>query len=463
MLLTVRLSPLHAALLQARHVMDQVGRPRSMSETAPAEVQDALWHDSLAVRAIQKRTVRLLIGSQVLGGVGVGAAASLGALLAESITNTEAFAGLARTASTLGAAAVGLPLALLAQRYGRRAALSTGWVTAAIGGAILVLAATGKSIALLIVGMLLFGAGNATNLQSRYAAADLAGPRHRARALSVVLWSTTIGAVVGPNLATPGASVASALGLPSLAGAFLISSGCLAAASVLLWIWLRPDPLLLAQQQNSAHEAPDIKPSPGPAQPRVSSALDHVRRSPLARFAFVTVVLGHTTMGAVMTMTPVSMARHGTSLMTVGLTISIHVLGMYAFAPVVGRIADRVGQAAIVWVGQALFVGCALLAGLSDGSTGMIMAGLFLLGLGWSCSIVAGSAMLSYATPTPLRPTVQGVADSAMNVLAAAGAGVSGPLLHRFGFGGLNTVAALLGTPVMLAGVLMSIQLRRGE
>ncbi len=246
---------------------------------------------------------------------------SLGPLLAESVAHSETYAGLARTATTAGAAAVGVPLAFLAQRRGRRSSLSAGWLAAAVGGVVLLVAAVLTSIPLLVIGMLLFGIGSATNQQSRYAAADLAAPHHRARALSTVVWATTIGAVIGPNLAEPGAAVASALRLPALTGAFLLATVSMTAASVLLWVWFRPDPLLLARERLDAEEraAAGTRPAPDKTAPGTRESLAdtlkatwrHLRHTPRAGFAFLTIVIGHTVMGAVMTMTPVSMSRNG--------------------------------------------------------------------------------------------------------------------------------------------------------
>ncbi|MEU9455801.1 MFS transporter [Streptomyces sp. NPDC048277] len=430
--------------------------------TAAPDTRTVPWQAEARVQAVQKRTVRLLAAAQIVGGVGVGVSVSIGSLLAESVARSETYAGLARTATTAGAALVGIPLALLAQRRGRRVALSTGWFTAAVGGVVLIASAVEKSIPLLIVGMLLFGVGSATNQQSRYAAADLAAPHRRAQALSIVVWSTTVGSVIGPNLADPGAGVASVMHLPRLAGAFVLAATSMALASALLWAWLRPDPLLLARQRLDAEEqrgtgtragAPSGK---GVPETRVSQrgtfreGLRHLRHAPRAAFAFMTIVVANTVMGAVMTMTPVSMAEEGATLTLVGFTISGHLLGMYAFSPVIGWLADRFGHLPTAVAGQAVFIASALLSGLSHGSVAMMMTGLFLLGLGWSFSLVAGSAMLSDATPAALRPGVQGTTDTAMNVVAAVGAGLAGPLMHTIGFGGLNAVAGALVLPVIV-------------
>lgn len=163
----------------------------------------------------------------------------------------------------------------------------------------------------------------------------------------------------------------------------------------------------------------------------------------------MTIVVAHTIMAAVMTMTPVSMSQHGAGLTVVGVTISGHLLGMYAFSPLVGWLSDRIGHLSTVVAGQAVFLGSAVLSGMGGDSVGMVMAGLFLLGLGWSFSLVAGSAMLSDTTPAALRPGVQGTTDTAMNVVAAVGSGLAGPLMGWIGFGGLNAAAGALVLPVL--------------
>jgi MFS family permease len=351
---------------------------------------------------------------------------------------------------------VALPLALLATRRGRRLALGLGWALAGIGAVLLVVSSAISDIPVLIIGMLLFGAGTATNLQSRYAATDLAEPRHRARALSMVVWSTTVGSVLGPNLAGPGRAVASWLGVPSISGGFVISAVVLAAGAVAMWVFLRPDPLLTAQHHARLAGTPHVRTGRS-----LTVTARAIGASPLTRFAFVTVVLGHTVMAAVMTMTPVHMADHGASLELIGMTISVHVLGMYAFSPVVGMISDRIGRVRAILIGQVVFVASAVVAGLSGSSTAMVTAGLFLLGLGWSFSLVAGSTLLGESVDEAIRPTVQGTADMAMNLLAAVAAGLSGVIQSAFGFGGLNAVAGLLTIPVLLLMIITGVAGRR--
>jgi len=415
--------------------------------SAAAAAGSTAWQDEPGVVAAQRRTVWVLVAAQVTGGVGTGAAASMAVLLAESVTASESMAGIARTASTVGAAAVGLPLAMLAIRRGRRIALGLGWTVAFVGGLLLIASAIERSVVLLVLGMLMFGSGSATNLQTRYAAADLAPPLRRARALAVAVWATTIGAVLGPNLGGPGTAVARVLGLPELAGAFVISGASLLVAIGVITVLLRPDPLLLARRREHVATVDEGRPR---SPTGVRALLRIVASSPRARFAFAAIVFSQTAMTAVMTMTPVHMSHHGASLTVVGLTISAHIVGMFAFSPLVGILADRWGPGRTVVLGQAVFVASAAVSGLAGGSVVGITVGLFLLGLGWSASLVAGSSLLGSSVPAGVRPAVQGLADTGMNVVSAVAAGLSGPVLAGWGFGPLNLLAGLLVVPVLV-------------
>ena len=424
---------------------DAIGGEELVESTAAPAAPAVEWQADPYIVKVQKRTVRMLIAAQIVGGVGIGAGASLNALLAEAVTNSESMAGLARTCTTLGAAIVALPLAMLARSKGRNSALGLGWSVAALGGVVLVVSASTMSVPLLVLGMAMFGCGTAVNLQSRYAAIDLARPSRRGKTLSLVVWSTTIGSVVGPNLADPGAHVAGWFGLPALSGGFLISGVVLVFGALAMFVFMRPDPLLTAQKYSGSRDG-----AGNGKQRNLKVTFHAVASSPVTRFAFVTVALGHTVMAAVMTMTPVHMMDHGSSLTLVGMAISIHVLGMYAFSPVVGILSDRIGRMPTILMGQGIFVAAAIFGAISGASTALVTIGLFLVGLGWSFSLVAGSTLLAESVPEDIRPTVQGTSDMVMNVMAAIAAGGSGFVQELSGYAGLNFVAALLTIPVLV-------------
>jgi MFS family permease len=380
----------------------------------------------------------------------MGAAPTVGVLLAEAVMESETLAGIARTSTTLGAALAGIPLAALAARYGRRTALGSGWFVAGVGATILIFAALSANPITLVLGMLLIGVGSAVTLQSRFAATDLAAPSRRGRALSVVVWVGTLGSVVGPNLGVPGEWVEAQLGLPPLSGAFVIAAVFLFAASAFIFIFLRPDPLRLARELS-------VQPvAAGPAKPAISFgrrlvlSLRVIWSIPASRLAFVSVISAHAVMVGVMTMTPVHMHHNGGSISIVGLTISFHVLGMFAFAPLVGQLADRIGAVPTIVIGFAI-LGISLGVNIVFGDdTGGVMVGLFLLGLGWSFVTVSGSTMLTNSIPADERTLVQGVSDTAMNAVAALAAALAGPVLALFGFAGLALAAIIVLIPGLI-------------
>ncbi|HWI29913.1 MAG TPA: MFS transporter [Microbacterium sp.] len=391
------------------------------------------------VAAVQRRTVWVLSLGQVLGGLAFGATVSLGALLAAEISGNESLSGLAAAALTLGAAALAVPLAALARRRGRRVSLTGGMLLALAGVAVVILAAAVFSFPLLLAGFVLIGAGQAANLQSRFAATDLAAPSSRGRDLSIVVWATTIGAVLGPNLVGPGEIIGASLGMPPLTGAYVFGIAAQIAAVALYLVFMRPDPLLLADRM--ARQARLDRPA----------AVQRADRPFVARYAIVAVSASHGVMVAVMAMTPIHLLHHGATLSIVGLTISIHVAGMFALSPVFGILADRLGRFATILIGQALLLAALLTAWLGAASTPAVTVALALLGLGWSAATVAGSALLTEATAEPLRTRRQGRSDLTMSLVGAFGAIIAGVILGGIGYGGLALVAIAAVALVVIA------------
>lgn len=376
----------------------------------------------------------MLVGGQVLGGVGMGATLSLGSLLAAQLSGSPAWAGTAATMSTLGAAVAAIPLSRLALARGRRVSLSTGALIACLGAATAIISAALGILPLLLLGLMLLGSGSAVNLQARFAATDLATTGTRARDLSVVVWSTTVGAVLGPNLFGPGEAVGAALGLPPMTGAFAFSvAGQLAAAAVYL-TGLRPDPLLQSLRAGARTETPE--------PPQTGRQI--LRQNNRARYAVAVVALSHATMVALMSMTPIHLREHGASLTIVGFTISLHIAGMYALSPVFGWFADRVGRLPVVLAGQATLLASLLIAGLYSDSQAGVTVSLILLGLGWSASVVAGSAMVAESVAGQDRPALQGISDLSMNAAGALGGALAGPVLTAAGYSGLGFLAMVL-------------------
>jgi MFS family permease len=398
----------------------------------------SLTDGDLAV--VQRRTLGVLVGGQILGGLGFGATLSMGSLLFAELSGTHALSGMAATMSTLGAAIAAIPLARIAQARGRRPALMTGAGIAAVGAVVTVLAPMLQVLPFLFIGIALIGMGNAANLQARFAATDLSTASRRGRDLSLVVWSTTIGAVVGPNLLDPGEALGSALGLPHLTGPFLLTVSSQLLAVLFYLIALRPDPLLLARQKVAQ-------------SPAVAAVLQTTASRSRYRFAVLAVALSHATMVGIMAMTPVHMTEGGATLQIVGFTISLHVAGMYALSPVFGILADRLGKVQTVLIGQGLLAAGLIVNIVAAESTVAVAVALALIGLGWSSAVIAGSALITESSPLELRTRNQGRNDVLMSLAGATGGALAGPGLAAFGYSGLAVAVSVLVLIVVAAAV----------
>ena len=382
----------------------------------------------------------MLATAQILNGVGVAGTVAAGSLLVSSITDSETLAGLAQTSSVLGAAALALPLAKLTARGGRRLALSVGYVSGVLGSILAIIGGSTKTLALMLLGTFFVGAASAAGYQARFAAIDLASDEHRARQLSFVVWGLTIGAVAGPNLMEPAGNIAEKIGLPPLVGPYLISSITLTLATIVIQIFLKPDPYLSAARSSTTN-----------AKKSTKLALAHIRTNPRALFAILAIAIGHVAMVTVMVMTPVHMAHVEVSLTIIGIVISIHVVGMYAFSPLIGSLSDRIGRVRTIQIGVATLLLAALISGFSAPDSAVVLGiGLFFLGLGWSCTLIAGSAFLTESVSPEMKTSVQGASDLVMNLSGAAGGALAGVIIANFSYGWLCLFAAI---PVLTLGL----------
>lgn len=404
--------------------------------------------------AVQRRILGTLVGSQMLGGVGVASGIAVGSLLAEDVSGSESLAGLGGTFQVLGGALIAVPMARIMARSGRRPGLVMGYALGMAGAVLLTVSGIVRSFPLLLLGSVLFGGATAANSQARYAAADLSEPAHRGRDLSIVVWATTIGAVLGPNLVGAAAKVAEVLDIPSLTGAFVFSFAGFVLAAVLLTVLLRPDPLLLARElARTTTDAADVP------HGSVTRGLREIVKRPGALLGLITLSLGHMTMVSVMVMTPLHMHHGGADLQVIGLVISIHILGMYAFSPLVGMAVDRVGGRTVAMVGSGILLAATLLAAQAPTgwSTGLAL-GLFLLGVGWSCTLVSGSTLIAAAMPVTERAGSQGASDLAMGLAAGGGGALAGVVVGTLGYGVLGLGAAVVALAIGLSAALLKGQ-----
>lgn len=395
--------------------------------------------------AVQRRVLAVLTGTQILAGAGLATGIAVSTLIASDLSGSETIGGLAQTASVLGAGVLALPMARLATAAGRRPALTLAYATSTAGALVALLATTLESWPLLLCGLFLVGGASAGGLASRYAATDLAGPGRAARDLSIVVWATTIGTVAGPNLASPADHLGAGLGLADNAGPYAVATAAFALAALAIATLLRPDPLRTALAAREPARSGADRAAPPPR----GHAWRAIRERPAARVAVAAIVVSHMVMIAVMSMTPVHLDHGHASLTVVGMVISVHVAGMFALSPLTGWLADRLGRIEVLLIGMAQLVLAAALAGTaSPHQVAQLTVALFLLGTGWSCGLVAGSALLTESVPVHRRAAVQGLSDLLMNGGAALAGLAAGAVVAVFSYGALAVVAAAFVLPV---------------
>lgn len=408
----------------------------------------------------QRRILRTLVLAQVLSGAGLAAGITVGALLAQDMLDATSLAGLPSALFTVGSAAAAAGVGRLSQRFGRRPGLATGYAVGAAGSAGVVLAAVADSVPLLFAALFVYGAGTATNLQARYTGADLAAPDRRGRAVSTVLVATTFGGVLGPNLVSPMGRLATAWGIPPLAGPFLLSGAAYLLAALVLGLLLRPDPLHLARERAAATTG-DVSPrTVGSSTSTTSSAAptaDAGDAEPggVALGASV-MVLTQLVMVAIMTMTPVHMAAHGHGVGAAGAVIAVHVAAMYLPSPLSGWLVDRYGRIVVAALSGITLLASGVLAATAPTDSVVLLAlALALLGLGWNLGLVSGTAIITDSVPLERRAATQGSVDVGIAVAGAGGGLASGLVVAAAGYPALAVaggVVALAIIPIIAAG-----------
>lgn len=398
----------------------------------------------MATRPLDKYIVRVLTSAQILNGLGVAGTVAAGSLLVSSISKSESLAGLAQTSAVLGAAAMAVPLSRLTLRGGRRLALSVGYFVGVVGAIFAIVGGATRILELMLLGTFLVGAASAAGYQARFAAVDLANDQNRSRHLSVVVWGSTVGAVAGPNLMQPSGNLAEFFGLPRLVGPYLLAVTTLTLATAVIILYLKPDPFLTAISL--------LPPSPNTStKASTRSTLKLISKTPSALFAITSIAIGHVVMVSVMVMTPVHMAHVNDTLTIIGIVISIHVAGMYAFSPLIGYLSDSLGRKRVIQLGVLILLLATVIAGRSPGKNAFTLGiGLFLLGLGWSCTLIAGSTLLSESVSEELLPSTQGASDLVMNLMGAAGGATAGVIIATMSYGWLCAIASI---PVIFLGL----------
>ncbi|WP_299091005.1 MFS transporter [uncultured Metabacillus sp.] len=389
-------------------------------------------------KQLYKRTLKIVILSQIFGGAGLAAGITVGALLAQEMLGTESAAGIPVALLTLGSAGAALLVGRLSQRFGRRAGLAAGFLTGGLGAIGVIIAALINSVFLLFASLLFYGAGTASNLQARYAGTDLATVKQRATAVSMAMVSTTFGAVAGPNLVGVMGGFADSIGIPTLAGPFILGAAAFILAGLVLLLFLRPDPLIVstaianAQEENSTvQEKPNSNSSPISKRGIVVGA--------------AVMVLTQFVMAAIMTMTPIHMGHHGHGLREVGLVIGFHIGAMYFPSLVTGLLVDKVGRTAMAVASGSTLLASGILAAFAPGdSMILLICALVLLGAGWNFGLISGTALIVDATHPSIRAKTQGSVDVLLALSGASGGALSGMVVAHSSYAVLSLSGAIL-------------------
>ena len=391
------------------------------------------------------RLMGTLFAAQVCGSAGHSIGMAVGGIMAAEITGTNAWTGLPIAVGALGTALASWPLAAFMSRAGRRPGLVLGYGLAVGGAALGMGGVLLHSFPLLLLGMALFGIANTSNLLARYAAADVSPGARRGQAMGLIIWGSTAGSLIGPNLMGLAVQVGRPFGLSSAGSAFLISLTGYSVASLMVWILLRPDPLAIARL---IHDR-------GPVSRLAERArsLGEILRDPRVRIALGTLMSSQLVMIGTTSTSPVHLHDHGHHVHTIGLAVSSHLGGMYVASPLSGWLCDRFGRLPMIGLGSLVLIGAVTVAGLAPGSeSGLIMLGLFLNGIGWNLAFVAGSALLTDALSPAERTSIQGMSDLIMGLMGAFGSAAGGMVLGAWGFPTLNALGALVVVGFLAAG-----------
>jgi MFS family permease len=404
--------------------------------------------DPAAIPGLRRRMLWTLFAISALGSTGYIAAITVGTLAAAEIHGDATLGGVPTAAATIGTATAAGFLSGLMLRVGRRIGILGGLGVGLVGAVVAVGAVLAGSIVLLLLGSMLAGFANGVGNLGRYVAGDLVPPDRRASAIATVVWGSTVGAVSGPNLVAPAGVAATALGLPELAGAYLVTVGFLGLGLLIATVLLRPEPYALADPSALAVR---------PAHEEAPGALELLRRVPVL-VALVALVAGQVVMVLIMTMTPIHLREHGHGLATVGLVLSAHTFGMFALSPISGRLTDRFGSPAIIAAGLGMLAVASLMAALAPPDGGLVLTlALFLLGWGWNLGFVAASALLTRGLALGERTRVQGLADGLVWSSAAVASLSSGLVVA----GASYTALGLLGVALLVPPATLLV-LRRG-
>ncbi len=396
-----------------------------------------------------------LMLAQSLSQVAYNTATTITTLTAVQLSGQKALAGLAGMTSLAGAALAAYPAGKLMARVGRRNGLTLGALLCCLGAFIAGFGIVRASFLGFLWGLFVLGMGRATLEQSRFAVAEVNQPERRARAMSLVIWGATVGAVIGPLLATPMGNWALSMGLNTYAGPLLFTSAMYLVVGMVLFAVLSVNWKGLVERAAATSLQSQV--DDAPQAPEKSRSFREALREPAVFTALLAMMCGQAAMVLLMASVSVHMDDHNHGLGDISAVISMHVLGMFALSPLVGQLADRWGRKQVIALGAGILMTGCVIAPLSY-DTPWIALAQFCVGLGWSCCYVAGGALLTDALGVSERARLQGANDTVVSLASATGSLSSGLLLAASGFALVAGVGFAVALLPLLAVVFMRLQ-----
>ncbi|QOY36462.1 MFS transporter [Anaerobacillus isosaccharinicus] len=401
-------------------------------------------------KKLYKRTLLIVSISQIFGGAGLAAGITVGALLAQQMMGTDAWAGVPAALFTLGSAGAAFIVGKLSQQHGRRIGLTAGFMAGGIGALGVVSAAIINSLFLLFISLVIYGAGTATNLQARYAGTDLANKNQRATAISIAMVSATLGAFAGPNLVGVMGDFATQIGIPALSGPFILSGSAFILAGLVIFLFLRPDPFLIVKAMNVNIENNE----------EIITTSEQEKNKRGITVGATVMIISQMVMIAIMTMTPVHMGHHGHGLSEIGFVIGVHIGSMYLPSLITGVLVDKIGRTSMAIASGVTLLLSGMIAALapSDSLFYLVIA-LALLGLGWNFGLISGTALIIDSTEVSSRAKTQGTIDVFIALAGASGGAMSGIVVASSSY----TTLSLLGGFLSLLLIPVVVWSRRGN
>lgn len=389
-------------------------------------------------------TGTLFITQSLLSAAQIGIFTLLTIIAAE--LSSDSLAGIPSTVTTLSVAIAALPIGIIMGRFGRRIGLTLSYALCLVGAALGIVAVLQGLFWLLVLSSAFIGFGRAGGNQSRFVAGDLFFERERARMIGIIVFAGTMGAIFGPLMVTPGTWLAQSIGFDGNTGPWLMGIIFYSIAMIVVFIFLRPEPLDIAKIIDAEDTTRKKKKRVDTTDDPDGRPIMQLLRLPRVRLAVISMLLSQVVMVMLMVMTPLHMVNHGHSTGNVSLVISAHTLGMFGFSWLTGYLIDRFGRVTMMIAAAVTLIISAIIAPLGT-QLPFLVAGLFLLGLGWNFGYVAGSSLLSDALEGKEQTRMQGANDMLVAGAAALGSFSSGPLFETGGYisiAGIGIVIALL-------------------